>query len=67
MQGQSVKLSTIEQSLQNKQNMKDTAVAGQTVISVKVDNLMDLVGELVIAEAMVTQNPEINNILVESF
>ena len=70
LQSQNDNISTIEQSLQSKQNMKETAVTGQSVISVKVDKmdkLMDLVGELVISEAMVTQNPEINNILVENF
>ncbi|MCP8969207.1 chemotaxis protein CheA [Ectobacillus ponti] len=33
----------------------------------KLDELMDLVGELVIAEAMVTQNPELNGLELELF
>lgn len=33
----------------------------------KLDELMDLVGELVIAEAMVTQNPEIARLQLEQF
>lgn len=40
------------------------------VISVKVeklDRLMDLVGELVIAEAMVTQNPELKGLELDGF
>ena len=40
------------------------------VISVKVeklDKLMDLVGELVIAEAMVTQNPDIRGLELDNF
>lgn len=40
------------------------------VISVKVeklDRLMDLVGELVIAEAMVTQNPDLKGLELDSF
>lgn len=70
MQNQSEKLTTIEQSLQSKRSIKDIALTGLSVISVKVDkldNLMDLVGEMVIAESMVTQNPEINNIYAENF
>ncbi|SHH83034.1 chemotaxis protein CheA [Clostridium grantii] len=42
----------------------------QSIISVnvdKLDKLMDLVGEMVIAEAMVTQNPEITSLELESF
>ena len=40
------------------------------MISVKVDKLdrlMDLVGELVIAEAMVTQNPDLNGLELDNF
>ncbi len=42
----------------------------QSIISVnvsKLDKLMDLVGEMVIAEAMVTQNPEILGLEIDSF
>lgn len=42
----------------------------QQMISVKVsklDRLMDLVGELVIAEAMVTQNPDLNGLELHNF
>ncbi len=42
----------------------------QSIISVnvdKLDKLMDMVGELVIAEAMVSQNPEVTNLEIESF
>ncbi|MFA6850781.1 MAG: chemotaxis protein CheA, partial [Selenomonadaceae bacterium] len=42
----------------------------QSMISVKVDkldHLMDLVGELVIAESMVTQNPDIRGLELENF
>lgn len=42
----------------------------QNIISVnvdKLDKLMDMIGELVIAEAMVTRNQEINNLEIESF
>jgi two-component system chemotaxis sensor kinase CheA len=44
--------------------------ANQSIISVnvaKLDKLMDLVGEMVIAEAMVTQNPEIKGLELDSF
>ncbi len=42
----------------------------QSIISVdvvKLDKLMDLMGELVIAEAMVTQNPELKALKLDSF
>jgi two-component system chemotaxis sensor kinase CheA len=42
----------------------------QSIISVnvlKLDKLMDLVGELVISEAMVTQNPEIKDLKLDNF
>lgn len=42
----------------------------QSLISVnveKLDKLMDLVGEMVIAEAMVTQNPDINGLELHNF
>jgi len=44
--------------------------AHQSMISVnvgKLDILMDLVGELVIAEAMVTQNPDLHGLELENF
>lgn len=54
-----------------KQQIVDAASNGkQSIISVnvdKLDSLMDMVGELVIAEAMVTQNPEVVNLEIESF
>ncbi|OEF96589.1 chemotaxis protein CheA [Desulfuribacillus alkaliarsenatis] len=43
---------------------------GQGMISVsveKLDSLMDIVGEMVIAEAMVTQNPELKNLDLDQF
>lgn len=46
------------------------AVSSQSIISVnveKLDKLMDLVGEMVIAEAMVTQNPEIIDLEIDNF
>lgn len=42
----------------------------QSIISVdvvKLDTLMDLMGEMVIAEAMVTQNPELRDVKLNSF
>lgn len=48
----------------------DQAVVQQSIISVnvsKLDKLMDLVGELVIAEAMVTQNPDLKGLQLDNF
>lgn len=44
--------------------------AQQNIISVnvtKLDKLMDLVGEMVIAEAMVTQNPDVKGLELDNF
>ena len=51
---------------------KETAQAGQTqsIISVsvaKLDKLMDLVGEMVISEAMVIQNPDLLGLELSNF
>lgn len=49
---------------------KETAATGQHMISVhveKLDKLMNMVGELVISEAMVTQNPEALRVESESY
>ena len=46
------------------------ASAVQSIISVnvaKLDKLMDLVGEMVITEAMVTQNPDLKELQLENF
>lgn len=48
----------------------DVGGGQQSIISVdvaKLDKLMDLMGELAIAEAMVTQNPEISDLKLDSF
>jgi two-component system, chemotaxis family, sensor kinase CheA len=53
--------------------MKETGTATATVQSIisvnvsKLDKLMDLVGEMVIAEAMVIQNPDISGLELENF
>ncbi|GAA0076501.1 chemotaxis protein CheA [Clostridium sp. CTA-5] len=52
------------------ENVKTKSVYKQNLISVdvnKLDVLMDLVGELVISEAMVTKNPEISGLQLDSF
>lgn len=46
------------------------ANASQTHINVdvsKIDLLMDLIGELVVSEAMVTRNPDLSGVISESF
>ena len=48
----------------------DRAYSQQSIISVnvaKLDKLMDLVGELVISEAMVTQNPDLKGLHLDNF
>ncbi len=49
---------------------KDSTAAHQSIISVnvsKLDKLMDLVGELVISQSMVIQNPDLNGLELENF
>ncbi|MBO9600852.1 MAG: chemotaxis protein CheA [Cohnella sp.] len=49
---------------------EDQTSVQQSIISVnvsKLDKLMDLVGELVISEAMVTQNPDLRGLMLENF
>jgi two-component system, chemotaxis family, sensor kinase CheA len=51
-------------------NPSSTVHGKQTMINVhvsKLDRLMDMVGELVIAEAMVTENPEIQGLSLDNF
>lgn len=50
------------QTISNKQNQSMISVNVQ-----KLDKLMDLVGELVIVEAMVTQNPDFKGMTLDSF
>ncbi|MFA7502822.1 MAG: chemotaxis protein CheA [Anaerovoracaceae bacterium] len=48
----------------------DSRSSHQSIISVdvaKLDRLMELMGEMVIAEAMVTQNPEVAGLEIDSF
>lgn len=65
-----IKMPQIEKKVP-KETVKDTSSSTtQSMISVnvvKLDVLMDLVGEMVIAEAMVTHNPEVEALGIESF
>ena len=64
-----IKVPKTSKKYKEKKEVSDKS-AGQTMISVhvdKLDNLMNMVGELVIAESMVTQNPEVTSLEIESF
>ncbi len=60
-----------EHSRTNRQEKEQQAVStAQNMISVnvkKLDKLMDLIGEMVIAEAMVIQNPDLKNLQLDNF
>lgn len=61
-----------ELSKPSQENVKEQlkTIGKQSVISVniaKLDMLMDLVGELVISEAMVTQNPDLKGLVLNNF
>jgi two-component system chemotaxis sensor kinase CheA len=62
---ESVKKSTDKNKIE-----KNSMPAKQSLINVsvaKIDKLMDLVGEIVVSEAMVIQNPELKGLHLESF
>ncbi len=62
--------SKISQVREKKEMKSQGHSTNQVMISVnvqKLDRLMDLVGEMVIAEAMVTQNPEVKALQLDNF
>jgi two-component system chemotaxis sensor kinase CheA len=64
-----VTTSTIDEAISEKE-VQSINTKGQSIISVsveKLDKLMNLVGEMVIAEAMVTQNPDIKDLTLDNF
>ena len=59
-----------EKEKEKEKEWTPSSASKQTVINVsvsKLDSLMDLVGELVISEAMVTQNPDLVGLPLDSF
>ena len=64
--------SSVREHAANEHEEKEihSAATQQSIISVsvaKLDQLMDLVGEMVIAEAMVTQNPDLKGLELNNF
>lgn len=62
--------SNVPDQKQTDNKLTDHKNAHQNIISVdveKLDKMMDLMGEMVIAEAMVTQNPELKSLRLNSF
>jgi two-component system chemotaxis sensor kinase CheA len=65
-----IKLSKLQDLDQVVHGQSESRISHQSIISVdvvKLDKLMDLMGELVIAEAMVTENPELKMMQLNSF
>lgn len=65
-----VKTSIIEEEATGKDTHGINVNQGQSLISVnveKLDKLMDLVGEIVIAESMVTENPDLIGLPLDNF
>ncbi len=66
-------LTDVEKSGNNENEHREqpeTHYSAQSMISVnvaKLDTLMDLMGELVISEAMVTQNPDLKGLVLDNF
>jgi len=59
-----------EEKAEKEGQLSSSSSAQQSIISVnvvKLDRLMDLVGEMVIAEAMVTQNPDLKGLQLDNF
>ncbi len=71
LNGGTIKLSEVKVPHVKEQVERDfQSPATQSIISVnvnKLDMLMDLVGEMVIAEAMVTQNPDLKGLELDNF
>jgi len=68
----SVKIPQTDKEWEEKDLKRDTRLVSshQSIISVnvqKLDKLMDLVGELVISEAMITQNPDLAGLTLDNF
>jgi chemotaxis protein histidine kinase CheA len=61
------KLSGQTQEIVEKMESKNSHQSIISVDVVKLDRLMDLMGEMVIAEAMVTQNPDLKELKLNSF
>lgn len=54
----------------NEADARQAALKQQNIISVnlnKLDMLMDIVGEIVISEAMVTRNPDLDGLILDNF
>lgn len=67
---QEIKTEGGDQAKSSPTNAPSGGHGGQTHISVdvaRIDLLMDLVGELVVSEAMVTRNPDLKGLATESF
>lgn len=65
-----IKVPQITEPVLEKEILSANHHAEQTMISVsveKLDKLMNLVGEMVISEAMVTQNPDLNGLMLDNF
>jgi two-component system chemotaxis sensor kinase CheA len=65
-----IKISKLQDLDQVVNGQSESRNSHQSIISVdvvKLDKLMDLMGEMVIAEAMVTENPELKMIQLNSF
>lgn len=64
------KIPTIPTKCEDKVEELQAQTNHQNIINVnvaKLDRLMDLVGELVISESMVTQNPDLNGLEIDNF
>lgn len=65
-----IKVPTIDEEVVEKEAHSTNLSLGQSLISVnveKLDKLMDLVGEIVIAESMVTENPDLRGLTLDNF
>jgi two-component system chemotaxis sensor kinase CheA len=69
-QNKELKEPRIDEVINEKELQTINSSQGRSIISVsveKLDKLMDLVGEMVIAEAMVTQNPDLKGLTLDNF
>lgn len=65
-----VRIPRVDEAIIEKEIQSINTSQGQSIIGVsveKLDKLMNLVGEMVIAEAMVTQNPDLKQLNLDNF
>ncbi len=70
IEGSTIKTPALQEHKEKEKEITTASHSNQTIISVnvaKLDKLMDLMGEMVISEAMVVQNPDLRGLELTNF